>query len=188
MFRLWTLQCATALTIIGAGPVPSTSGAGGIPGRYEVAGTAHVSISPFPAHDYPGEMTATLSRSPGPGALSLRLEAQGYGCTLQVRADQDGSLDFPEGTTCPIEIAQPDARGHVDAQLRMGRGRIVRGRLEMDLQFDVSGRIQMKIPSRTIRIFGKEVQSPETWAPTAPVHGTVAASGQGQRSPEPVAR
>ena len=133
-------------------------------------------------------MTATLSGTPVAGALSLRLEARGYGCTLQVRADQDGSLQFPEGVTCPLDVLQPDARGHVDAQLRMGRGRIVHGRIEMDLQFDVSGRIQMKIPSRTIRIFGRDVQSPETWAPTVPVHGTVAASGQGRRSPEPIGR
>ena len=188
MFRLAILQCATVLSVLGAGPVPTTSGPAGLAGKYDLAGTAHVSISPFPAHDYPGEMAATLTRAPGPGALSLRLEARGYGCTLQVRADQDGSLDFPEGATCPIEIAQPDARGHVDAQLRMGRGRIVHGQLEIDLQFDVDGRIQMKIPSRTIRIFGKDVQSPETWAPTAPVHGNVAASGRGQRSPEPTGR
>ena len=186
--HLAILQCVTVLSILGAGPVPSTSGAGGIPGKYDVAGTAHVSISPFPAHDYPGEMTATLSGTPVAGALSLRLEARGYGCTLQVRADQDGSLQFPEGVTCPLDVLQPDARGHVDAQLRMGRGRIVHGRIEMDLQFDVSGRIQMKIPSRTIRIFGRDVQSPETWAPTVPVHGTVAASGQGRRSPEPIGR
>jgi hypothetical protein len=58
----------------------------------------------------------------------------------------------------------------------------------MDLRFDVDGRIQMRIPSRTIRIFGRDIQSPATWAPTAPVHGTVAASGEGQRSPEPVGR
>ncbi|HEY1332832.1 MAG TPA: hypothetical protein VGF31_01170, partial [Myxococcaceae bacterium] len=174
--------------ILGATPVPSTSGPAGLAGKYDLAGMAHVSISPFPAQDYPGEMAATLSRGPTSGALSLRLEARGYGCTLEVRADQDGSLEFPEGATCPLDIAQPDARGHVDAQLRMGRGRIVHGRLEMDLRFDVDGRIKMKVPSRTIRVFGKDIQTPETWAPTAPVHGTVAASGQGQRSPEPVAR
>ncbi len=188
MFRHAFLQLVTMLSMLGAAPVPSTSGPGGLAGRYDLAGTAHVSISPFPAQDYPGEMTATLSRASASGSLSLRLEARGYGCTLQVRADQDGALEFPEGATCALDIAQPDARGHVDAQLRMGRGRIVRGRLEVDLRFDVDGRIQMKIPSRTVRIFGRDIQSPATWAPTAPVHGTVAASGQGQRGPEPVAR
>lgn len=188
MFGLAILQFVTVLSVLGAGQTPSPSGPGGLAGTYDLAGTAHVSISPFPAHDYPGEMAATLSRAPSPGAFSLRLEARGYGCTLEVRADQDGLLQFPEEATCPIDIAQPDARGHVDAQLRMGRGRIVRGRLEMDLRFDVDGRIQMKIPSRTVRIFGRDIQSPETWAPTAPVHGTVAASGQGRRSPEPIGR
>lgn len=188
MFGLAILQLVTVLSMLGAVPGPSTSGPAGLAGKYDLAGTAHVSISPFPAQDYPGEMAATLSRASASGSLSLRLEARGYGCTLQVRADEDGSLEFPEGAICPLDIAQQDARGHVDAQLRMGRGRIVGGRLEMDLRFDVDGRIQMRIPSRTVRIFGRDIQSPATWAPTAPVHGTVAASAKGQRSPEPIGR
>ena len=57
--------------------------------------------------------------------------------------------------------------------------------VEINPRFDVDGRIQMKIPSRTVRIFGRDIHSPETWAPTAPVHGTVAASGRGQRTREP---
>ena len=147
-----------------------------------------MSISPFPARDYPGEMTATLSRSSAPGAFSLRLDARGYACTLQVRADKEGSLQFLQGATCPLDITQPDARGHVDAQLRNARGRVVDDRLELALQFDVKGSIQLRIPSKTIRIFGAEFQSPATWAPSTPVHGNVAASGQGQRSPEPIVR
>jgi len=182
------VQHAITIALLGAGPLPSTSAPEGILGKYELAGTAHVSVSPVAAHDYPGEMTVTLSRSSAPGSLSLRLVARGYGCTLQVRADQDGALEFPDGATCPLDITEPDARGHVDAQLRMGRGRAVHDRLELVLQFDVKGSVQMRIPSKTIRIFGKEIQSPATWAPSAPVQGTVAASGQGQRSPEPVAR
>jgi hypothetical protein len=181
-----TLRYVTALlALVGGGAAPSTSGTERISGKYDVAGTAHVSISPFPVHDYPGELTATLSRSPAPGAFSLRLEARGYACTLPVRAARDGSLQFPDRAACPLDISQSDARGHVDAQLRTARGRVVEDRLEMDLQFDVNGSIQMKIPSRTIRIFGAEIQSPATWAPTAPVHGTIAASGQGPRSPDP---
>jgi hypothetical protein len=167
--------------LLGAGPVLGASP----DGRYALAGTAHVSVSPFPAHDYPGEMTATLSG--GPRSLSLRLESRGYACTLQVRADQDGALAFPEGATCPLEITEPDARGHLDARLRMGRGRVGGDGLELAVEFDVKGSIQMRIPSKTIRIFGNEMHSPATWAPGAPVHGTVAASGHGQRTPERIA-
>jgi hypothetical protein len=149
-------------------------------GRYPLVGTAHVSVTPFPTHEYPGEVIAILSRTASPETLLLRLEARGYGCTLQVRAGRDGSLQFPDGTTCPLDVAQPDARGHLTAQLRTARGRVVDDRLEMDVQFDVNGSLQLKIPSKTIRVFGKEVQTPAAWAPT-PVHGTVAASGQGSR-------
>ena len=182
MLSLASLRSATLIALVGAGKAPSTSGADGISGKYDVVGTAHVSISPFPAHDYPGELTATLSRTPAPGTFSLRLEVRGYACSLQVGAARDGSLQFPNGAICPLDIAQPDAHGHVDAQLRMARGRVVNGRLELDLQFDVKGSLQMRIPSKTVRIFGTEFQSPATWAPAAPVHGTVAASGQGRRN------
>jgi hypothetical protein len=172
---------AGLLALLGLWSAPSTHGAEDIAGKYEVAGTAHVAISPFPTHDYPGEMTATLSRSRAPDALALRLETRGYACTLQVRLASDGSLQFPDGATCPLDVSQPDARGHVDAQLRTARARVVDDRLEMDIRFDVNGSIQLRIPSRTIRILGAEVQTPATWAPSAPVRGTVAANGNGVR-------
>ena len=170
---------AALVALLGAGSTPTPGQ--GIPGTYEVAGTAHVSVSPFPAHDYPGELTATFTRTRVPETLSLRLEAQGYGCTLEVRVGRDGSLQFPDRATCPLDVSQPDARGHVDAQLRAARARVVNNRLEMDLQFDVNGSIQLRIPSRTVHVFGADLQTPAMWAPSAPVHGTVAASGNGSR-------
>jgi hypothetical protein len=167
------------VALVGAAAARSTEQA--IIGRYDVAGTAHVSISPFPTHDYPGELTATISPTEAPGAFALRLEARGYACTLPVRAGSDGWLQFPTAATCPLDVSQPDARGRVDAQLRTARARVVDNRLEVALQFDVKGSIQLRIPSRTVRVLGAEFQTPATWAPNAPVHGTVAASGQGSR-------
>ena len=155
----------------------------GVTGTYAMAGKAHVSVSPFPAHDYPGELTAILSRAPTSEGLVLRLEASGYGCSLPVRAGGDGVLLFPDRATCPLDVAQPDARGHLDAQLRTARARVLDGRLELALEFEVTGSMQLKIPSKTLRVLGAEVRTPETWAPSAPVHGTVAASGQGSRQP-----
>jgi len=187
MLGLVNLRYVAALLMLIALPsVPSTSDEEGITGKYDLAGTAHVSISPFPTHDYPGEMTATLSRSSAPGALSLRLEARGYACTLQIRVASNGSLQFPDGAKCPLDVSQPEARGHVDAQLRGARARVVDKRLEMDVQFDVTGSIQLRIPAKTIHMLGAEFQTPATWAPSAPVHGTVAASGNGIRKhPDP---
>ena len=169
--------------LLGVAPVPTASDR--ITGTYSLAGTAHVSVSPFPAHEYPGDLTATLARDPGSGVLSLRLEATGYACTLHVRAESDGSLQFPESATCPLDVSEPNARGHVDTQVRTARGRVRNDRLEISLQLDVSGRVQLKIPSKTIRVLGSEIQTPATWAPSAPVHGTVAASGQGSRKVSP---
>jgi hypothetical protein len=179
-------RSAGLLALLGLGLAPPTSGSEDIAGKYKVAGTAHVAISPFPTHDYPGEMSATLSRSSAPDAFSLRLEARGYACTLQIRVTSDGLLHFPDGATCPFDVSQPDARGHVNAQLRAARGRIVGTRLEMELRFEVNGSIQLRIPSRTIRVLGAEFQTPATWAPTAPVRGTAAANGSGARQhPDP---
>jgi len=183
MVRLFSVRFAAVLALLGAGAAMSASSPGGITGTYDVAGTAHVSVSPFPAHDYPGQLTATLSRTPAPGALSLRIEGRGYSCTLPVRAAEDGSLQFPESPTCPLDIAQPDARGHVDAVLRTARGRVVDDKLELVLEFDVKGSVELKIPSKTIHIFGTDVHSPAGWALAAPVRGTVGASGQGARKP-----
>lgn len=180
LVSLWSVAVPA---LLGAAGALSTSGGTGISGTYDIAGTAHVSISPFPAHDYPGVIRATLSRAPGSGAYSLRLEARGYGCTVAVQVAPDGSLRFPDDARCPLDIAEPDAHGHVDARLRTGRGRVAGDKLELALQLDVNGSIQMRIPSRTIRIFGTEIQSPATWAPTAPVRGNVSASGQGNRKP-----
>jgi len=186
MLKLATREYVVGLlALLGLWSAPSTSTADAIAGKYALAGTAHVAISPFPAQDYPGEMTATLSRSPALDTLALRLETRGYACTLQVRLAGDGSLQFTDGATCPLEVSQPDARGHVDAKLRVARARVVDKRLEMNLQFDVNGSIQLWIPSRTIRILGAEVQTPATWAPSAPVHGTVTADGHGLRAAPP---
>ena len=179
---------AGLLAVLGLGFAPRTSASEHIAGKYKVAGKAHIAISPFPTHDYPGEMTATLSRSSAPNAFALRLEARGYACTLQIRGARDGSLHFPDEATCPFDVSQPDARGHVNAHLRAARARVVGTRLEMDLQFEVSGSIQVRIPSRTIRVLGAEFQTPATWAPTAPVRGTAAANGSGAREqPDPTA-
>ena len=172
---------AGLVAVLGLAFAPRTSRSEDIAGTYKVTGTAHVAISPFPTHDYPGEMTATLSRSAAPDAFALRLEARGYACTLQIRGASDGSLHFPDGATCPFDVSQPDARGHVNAQLRAARARVVGTRLEMDLQFEVNGSIQVRIPSRTIRVLGAELPTPATWAPTAPVRGTAAAYGSGAR-------
>jgi hypothetical protein len=176
-FRLRTLAALVALL----GPASPPNAAETITGTYDVAGTVHVSVSPFPAHDYPGELTATLSRTSAPGSFSLRLEARGYACTLPIRAGTDGLLQFPDGASCRLDVAQPEARGHLDAQLRTARARVVDARLEMALEFHVTGSMQLKIPSKTIRVLGAEVQTPATWAPSAPLRGTVAASGRGSR-------
>jgi hypothetical protein len=178
--RLFTAQnVALLLALLGF----DSNRSDGITGTYDVAGTVHVSVSPFPAQDSPGALTATLSRAAAPGAFSLRLEARGHTCTLPVRAGSDGVLQFPNRATCAIDVSEPDARGHLDAQLHTARAHVENERLELALEFAVTGRMQLRIPEKTLRVFGSEIHTPATWAPAAPVHGTVAASGQGSRRP-----
>jgi hypothetical protein len=80
-----------------------------------------------------------------------------------------------------VEVRNPDARGHIDAPLRSGRGTVRGDRLSVELQFDVSGRIATRYSRTTFTVLGTEVVVPEGWTPAAPVRGTVTSSGSGTR-------
>ena len=173
-------QLAGLLVVMALGAGARTAEPADPAGKYQLAGTAHVSVSPFPTQEYPGEISATLSRRRA-DAFALRMETRGYACTLPVVVAADGSVAFPERATCPLDVSEPDARGHLEARLRSARGHVGADTLEMDLQLDVKGSVQLKIPSRTIRILGSEIQTPATWTPSALMHGTVSATARGAR-------
>lgn len=148
---------------------------------FVLSGSARVDVTPFPAVDQPGEMRVTLTPGARPGRVSLRLESNGYACDLDAARSKDGVLDLAVPATCSVDVSRRDARGHVDATLRSGRGTLRGDRLTLDLRFDVAGRIATRLSRTTLRILGAEVVVPEGWTPAAPVRGTVASHGSGPR-------
>ena len=148
---------------------------------FVLSGSARVQVSPFPGGDHPGEMRVTLEPTRAAGHVSVRLESRGYTCVLDASRSGSGVLEFSTPAACPVEVRRPDARGHIDAQLRSGSGTVRDGRLTLDLRFDVSSRIATRISRTTFNLFGTEVVVPEGWTPAAPVRGTVTSSGSGPR-------
>jgi hypothetical protein len=146
-----------------------------------LSGSARVDVSPFPSGDHPGEMRVTLTPGARPGHVSLRLESDGYACILDAERSADGVLDLSVPATCSVDVSRKDARGHVDATLRSGRGTLRGDHLTLELRFDVTGRIATRIARTRLNVLGAEIVVPEGWTPAAPVRGTVASRGSGSR-------
>jgi hypothetical protein len=150
-------------------------------GTYLVRGRADVQVSPFPASDQPGDMKVTLGRSRTPGRVTVGIESRGYACALEASRSSSGALELVTPATCSLDIRDPDARGHVDARLRSGRGSVRDGRLSLDLRFDVDGRVSTRVPRTRFSVFDTEFTVPESWTPSVPLRGTVSSKGSGAR-------
>jgi hypothetical protein len=116
-----------------------------------------------------------------PGHLSVRLESRGYACILDAARSRSGELAFSPTASCPVDVRQPDARGHVDARLRSGHGTVRDGWLTLDLRFDLAGSISTRVDPRTFRLLQAEFAVAEGWTPAVPIRVTVTSSGSGAR-------
>jgi hypothetical protein len=150
-------------------------------GSYLLRGSAHVQVAPFPTRDDPGEMKVTVGRTETPRLVSVRLESHGYACTLLASRSANGVLEFSKPARCGSDVRRPDARGHVDARLRSGRGTLRDGRLTLELAFEIRGSVATPIPRTTFRLLDTEFTVPEGWTPGVPLGGSVALSGSGAR-------
>jgi hypothetical protein len=150
-------------------------------GTYVLQGRAHVSVSPFPTREAAGEVTAVVSRRSAPRTVGIRLESQGYACSFEASLSDDGSIQGTAPATCSLEVAQPEARGHVELRIQSLRGVLRNDTLELRLEADVRGRLQLHIPATTMRVLGIEVPVSARWAPAVPVSGRVSGSGTGPR-------
>ncbi len=148
---------------------------------FVLSGSARVDVAPFPAVDQPGEMRVTLTPGARSGHVSLRLESNGYSCVLDAARSRDGNLDLTVPATCSADVSHRDARGHLDATLRSGRGTLHGDHLTLELRFDVSGRIATRVARTKLQVLGTEIVVPEGWTPAAPVRGTVSSRGSGSR-------
>lgn len=150
-------------------------------GAYLLHGDAHVQVAPFSTGDYSGAVKATIERVGGPKRISVRLESHGYACVLRASCAASGSIVFSTPARCAVEISQPDARGSIEARLRSGRGTLMNGELALDLKFEISGNIAVRVPESTFRLLDAEITVPESWTPAMEVRGGVAARGRGTR-------
>ncbi|HET8541974.1 MAG TPA: hypothetical protein VFL83_19000 [Anaeromyxobacter sp.] len=146
-------------------------------GTYRMQGTARVdAVTPLGREiDSRGD---AVVRTAGAGTVRLRLATMGHACELTASRAADGALAFDPGQRCAFELRDPEARGHVEARLRDGRGRLRDRHLSLDLAFDLSGAVALRA-SGGARVLGMEL--PSSWTPEIPLNGGAAVRAEGDR-------
>jgi|OpeIllAssembly_1097287.scaffolds.fasta_scaffold189162_3 hypothetical protein len=148
---------------------------------FVLSGSARYDVQPFPPGEQAGKMRVTLEPGSQAGHVSVRLEAMGHACVLDASRSRDGALAFTIPAACAVDLNDPDARGHVDARLRSGKGTVRGDRLTLELSFDVAGRVATRMERTTLNVLGAAVVVPEGWSPEVPIQGTVTSKGTGVR-------
>jgi hypothetical protein len=172
---------AAAVVLPMAAALAAAPPAGDSAGRYVVRATVHVDAAALPDRDGDVELDVVVAPGAAPDALRLRATYGRYACDLQARLGDGGALDLAAGQPCSADVSEPDARGHVDATLKSGRGRVQGGALELDLAFDLAGRVSTRVGGKSVKVLGQEVSVPEAWTPEVPLRGGATASGKGRR-------
>ncbi len=172
--------CALALAL--SAPAASRPAVAGAPsGTYRVRTVANVRAAPVVEERFEREVEVTLSPGGRDGALRVRLASEGYSCDLKARLSAGGRIAFDPQQRCPLRVAEPAARGLVEARLESGGGRLQGDRLELDVSWALAGSVSLLVGGRTMEVLGREVEVPAAWMPEAPLRGTVRASGSGTR-------
>jgi hypothetical protein len=172
---------ATILAIAAAGlawgaPTAAAPSPASASGTYRLQGTARISTPPLLDRNLEVRADAVLSAGRGPREVRARLAAQGQRCELVARLDETGALAFDPGQRCAVEVDGPDTRGRLDARLRSGRGRVGDGDLALDLTWEVSGTLRVRVTG------GSAVLGiPETWGPEVKVRGEARGTARGRR-------
>jgi len=150
-------------------------------GTYRLHGTAHVAASPLPRRTIELRADAVLTPGPAPRRVRLHLAAGGYACDLVASLDDDGALAFEDGQRCAVVIQSPDARGHLEARVRSGRGQLRGDHLALDLSCELTGAVSLG---------GKMLDAdvPGIWVPEVPVRGDARAGAEGERDRSRAAR
>lgn len=173
--RAAALACALAPADPHAAPrAPARDELGG---TYRMEGTSRVdAVAPLG-----GDLEArgdAIVRTGAAGAVRLRLAAEGQVCELAATRADDGALSFEAGQRCAFDLREEDARGHVEARLRSGRGRLQGRHLALDLAFDLSGKVAVKTAAK-VQVFGMEL--PSAWTPDIPLDGAATVHAEGDR-------
>lgn len=150
------------------------------PGRYLLRGNVRADTSVLPAREEAVDVLALVASSDIPGDVRLHLRARGYACELRARIDGGGALALDPGQTCRIQLDEPDARGHVDARLRSGAGRVDTRALSLTVVWDLTGSLSTQ-PGSRVTVPGTSIEVPLPATPAVPVRGTVEAEASGPR-------
>lgn len=118
-----------------------------------------------------------IVRAAGAG-LRVRLASQGRACELVASRGADGGLAFAPGQRCAFDLDDADARGHVEARLRAGSGRLRDRHLSLELAFELSGAVALRTVGQG-QVLGIEI--PAAWTPELPVDGTASVRAEGDR-------
>jgi hypothetical protein len=173
-----TAALALGLALAGAAAAAPVAPAGeDVAGTYRMKGTARVdAAAPFGrAIESRGDaVVRTAGRT-----VRLRLASLGQACELAASRSGDGALAFEPGQRCAFDLREPDgARGHVDARLRSGSGRLRDRHLSIDLAFELAGKVALQTSQGT-RMLGVEL--PSSWTPDLPVEGAAGVRAEGDR-------
>jgi hypothetical protein len=150
-------------------------------GTYRLHGTANVDAKPMLDRTVEVHADAVLKPGRGPAReVVVTVAAEGGACDLTALIDEAGALEFRRDQQCAVEIHSPDARGHLDAVLRSGRGQVRGEQLELSLSFGVQGVMSVRTADR-VEVLGREVEIPAAWTPETPLRGQADASLLGTR-------
>lgn len=149
-------------------------------GTYRLRGSARVDAGPVLSRSVEARADAVLRPGERPRAVRARLASQGHVCELAATLEEGGALAFEAGQRCAFDLRDPEARGHVEARLRSGRGTVRGGRLALDLSWDLSGAVSVQT-ARQVEVLGRTVELPAAWTPELPVRGEARIVAEGER-------
>ncbi len=167
--RRAALTAIGALALAGASPWPRAT--------YRMHGTAHFAGAAI-GRDMELHADAVVEPGAGPGDVVLHLAAMGHRCRVVARRDAAGTLAFPAGQVCLLDIRSPDAQGRVEARLAWGRGRLTEEDLSLSLRSELSGAVTVA-SGRPAVVLGRQV--PGTGGSTIPIRGEARATARGRR-------
>jgi hypothetical protein len=173
-------RLATAALALSAATVGLASPADALRGTYRLSGTARVDAGPVLSRQVEARADAILSPGGGPRGVRARLLSQGHACELAATVGEGGALAFEAGQRCAFDVRDSDARGHVEARLRSGRGRAEGRKLSLDLTFELSGALSLRTGER-IEVMGRTVELPAAWTPELPLSGEARTVAEGAR-------
>ncbi len=170
MRRVAAAILCSAWGIVSAADTPP----GDVDGTYRMQGAVRVEAAAPLGRRIEAHGDAIVRRGAG-REVRFRLAALGHACELIAARADDGALSFGAGQPCVIELADPSARGRIQATLRSGAGRLRDRHLALDLAFQLAGAVALR--SESAQLLGVA----GGWMPEIPVDGGAAARAEGDR-------